>query len=176
MKQISKLKWRKLGPILSIENIGLPDWMETYVQAPNAIYLDKKIRVFFSSRRNPDSFGQYESRVGWADFSSDGKFDLLGISKEPILELGTPGSFDQHGTYPLSVYKTSESELLGVYAGWQRSSAVPFDVSLGLAVSIDLGNTFKKFSVGPIVTKSLFEPFIISSPKLWFYEGVLHLF
>jgi hypothetical protein len=99
----------------------------------------------------------------------------LGYSPEPLIELGKAGSFDEFGTYPLSVHTDGDLSF-GVYGGWTRTVSVPFDVSLGLVVSKDSGASFQKVQAEPILTKCQDEPFIISSPKLRRYNGIWYLY
>ena len=166
--------WKKIGRIIPVESVARPDWSQEYFQAPNTILLEDRLRVFFCSRESAFN-GQYISRVGFCDFSRDGNFTFMGYSPNPLIELGKPGAFDEFGTYPLSVYTDGDLSF-GVYGGWTRSLSVPFDVSLGLVVSRDLGESFQKVQEEPILTKSQEEPFIISSPKLRKYDGVWYLY
>jgi hypothetical protein len=166
--------WNKLGRVIPVENFKRPDWSQEYFQAPNSILLEDRLRIFFCSRERA-SHGQYISRVGYCDFSRDGNFTFMGYSPKPLIELGKAGAFDEFGTYPLSVY--AEGDLIfGVYGGWTRMVSVPFDVSLGLVVSNDSGESFQKIQEEPILTKCADEPFIISSPKLRKFHGVWYLY
>jgi hypothetical protein len=166
--------WNKIGKIIPVESVARPDWSQEYFQAPNTILLEDRLRVFFCSREFAAN-GQYISRVGFCDFSRDGNFTFMGYSPNPLIELGKSGAFDEFGTYPLSVH-TDGDLTFGVYGGWTRCFSVPFDVSLGLVVSRDLGESFQKVQEEPILTKCQDEPFIISSPKLRKYDGVWYLY
>jgi len=166
--------WNKIGKIIPVESVARPYWSQEYFQAPNTILLKDRLRVFFCSREFA-SEGQYISRIGFCDFSRDGNFTFLGYSPNPLIELGKPGAFDEFGTYPLSVFADGDLSF-GVYGGWTRTLSVPFDVSLGLVVSRDSGVSFQKVLEEPILTKSLDEPFIISSPKLRKFNGVWYLY
>lgn len=166
--------WKKIGKIIPVEFVKRPDWSREYFQAPNSILLEDRLRVFFCSRDSAED-GQYVSRVGFCDFSRDGNFSFMGYSPEPLIELGKAGSFDEFGTYPLSVHVDGDTSF-GVYGGWTRTVSVPFDVSLGLVVSKDSGASFQKVQAEPVLTKCQNEPFIISSPKLRKYNGVWYLY
>jgi hypothetical protein len=159
------LTWQKLGQVFEPDTSTNPAWMIEYAQAPNGILLMDKLRVFFCSRTAPDSAGQYVSRVGYVDLDPDNPRNVLGISEEPVLDLGLPGSFDEHGTYPFSAVVTGDT-VTAIYGGWSRCSSVPFDVSLGLAKAKLSDLKFEKVGKGPVLTKSLHEPFVVSSPRL----------
>jgi len=167
--------WKKIGRIIPVSEYTKPEWSQQYFQAPSTILLKDRLRVFFCSRKEATTDGQYVSRVGFCDFSRDEKFTFMGYSPKPLIQLGKPGSFDEFGTYPLSVQFNGES-VIGVYGGWTRLKSVPFDVSLGLVSSRDLGETFQKVQDEPVLTKCLEEPFIISSPKLRRFHGLWYLF
>ena len=143
--------------------------MVDYTQAPNALVLEDRIRIYFTSRPPRDPDGQYVSRVGFVDVDRNNPCKILNVSAEPVIELGGPGNFDEHGTYPFSVVRVKD-QVTAIYAGWSRCSSVPFDVSLGL-VRADVNDlNFEKVGVGPVLTKSQFEPFIISSPKIRYFK------
>lgn len=159
--------WKKLGLILDLNEIeNLPNWFTGYAQAPNAIVVDGKLRVYFCGRPDPDSNGQFVSRAGFVEYESLNPVKISEISESPVLELGLPGEFDESGTYPFSIAKMSDEEgYLAIYGGWTRKQSVPFDVALGMAKSLD-GRTFQKVGRGPILSSSLDEPFVITSPKI----------
>jgi predicted GH43/DUF377 family glycosyl hydrolase len=69
-----------------------------------------------------------------------------------------------------------KDEVYAVYAGWTRSVSVPFDVALGLAKANRDRTRFERIGVGPVISKSQYEPFVISSPKIRFFNGRYFLF
>jgi hypothetical protein len=172
---MKSLVWKKRGILLPVTGHDLPWWSKEYYQAPNSLLLEDRVRVFFCSRTKQDINGQYVSRAGYCDFSIDGNFNFLGFSPNPLIGLGARGAFDEFGTYPLSIFKEGATTW-GVYAGWTRLQSVPFDVSLGLVKSNDNGTSFHKVQDEPILTKSVNEPYIISSPKLRKFQNTWFLY
>ncbi len=159
--------WRKLGLIFELNDLpDKPSWFNEFAQAPNAIVIDGKLRVYFCARPKPDNNGQFISRVGYVDFNSLNPVEIDSISNAPIMSLGDLGDFDEFGTYPFAVQKYG-SNFFAVYGGWTRCESVPFNVSLGLATSKD-GKEFKKIGKGPIISANIFEPYVITSPKIRF--------
>jgi hypothetical protein len=53
---------------------------------------------------------------------------------------------------------------------------VPFNTSIGFAISKNNGETFEKIGNGPIIPYTLDEPFILSGPKIRFYNNKFYLF
>ncbi|HMJ48815.1 MAG TPA: hypothetical protein VK498_15895, partial [Ferruginibacter sp.] len=144
-------RWKKLGRIFNPVDVKDKSWISEYAQSPSVVVFEKFIRVFFSSRALPDKNGQFISRVGYLDLKRDDLFDIINICKEPILPLGELGTFDEFGTYPVSVIK-NENEIRAYYAGWTRCESVPFNAAIGLAISNDNGETFFKLGNGPVLS------------------------
>lgn len=164
------LKWKDLGLVFDVgNNPRLPDWHYSHAQAPNAVVFEDFVRVYFTGRPFPDENGNFLSRAMYVDLDPTDSFKLLDISSEPILGLGAPGSFDEHGTYPFTVLREN-NRYVALYGGWSRTVTVPFDISLGLATSDD-GKSFKRYGNGPVLGPNLYEPFVITSPKIRKFAG-----
>jgi predicted GH43/DUF377 family glycosyl hydrolase len=168
------LIWKDLGLVFEVNGNPLkPLWHVSHAQAPNAVTFENFVRVYFTGRPHGDSQGNFLSRAMFVDFDPENNFEILRVSQNPILELGDPGFFDEHGTYPFSVLKKDNS-YTAVYGGWSRSASIPFDISLGLAKSQN-GESFERIGDGPILSPILNEPFVITSPKIRFFNDSYHL-
>jgi hypothetical protein len=169
-------KWRKLGRIFNpVEIKGVP-WLHEFAQAPSVMIYSNFVRVYFSCRPMPDANGQYTSYSSYVDLDRDNLFQIVRIASAPILKLGDVGCFDEFGTYPVSVVRTSDSEIYAYYGGWTRCESVPFNVAIGFAVSNDDGLSFSKIGNGPVLSYCMDEPFIISGPKIRRYNNRWALF
>jgi predicted GH43/DUF377 family glycosyl hydrolase len=167
-------KWKKLGRVFIPQEVKNRDWLKEFAQAPSVLIFDNFIRVYFSGRPLPDKSGQYLSYTGFVDFDREDLTQIVRVSDRPILELGETGTFDEFGIYPASVIKDGD-DILAYYGGWTRRESVPFDVSIGLAVSHDGGNTFKRLGSGPVLSSTVDEPFILSGPKIRKFNGLWYL-
>lgn len=167
-------KWKKLGKVFDPTRIEGLNWMKEFAQAPSVLIFDTFIRVYFSCRPLPDKNGQYVSYTGFVDLNRNNLFEVVNIAKEPILQLGGTGTFDEFGIYPVSVIRNSD-EVLAYYGGWTRCASVPFDVAIGLAISYNNGETFSRIGKGPVIGTSILEPFIISGPKIRKFGDTWHL-
>jgi hypothetical protein len=96
-------KWNKLGKVFDPSQMTTPEWMNAFAQAPSVVLFENWVRVYFSCRPKPDENGQYVSYSAYVDLNRKNLFEILDISKDPILELGKLGTFDEFGTYPASV-------------------------------------------------------------------------
>jgi len=148
--------------------------MQEYAQAPSVVVFDNHVRVYFSSRKRPDEKGRYITRLGYIDLARDNLFRIVGVSAEPILPLGERGGFDEFGTYPASIIKIGEGFRV-YYTGFSRCESVPFNNAIGLAISDDNGVTFRKVGLGPVLSFSPDEPFVLGSPKIRRFHDVWYL-
>lgn len=167
------MKWKKLGKIFNpIEHKLANDCVE-YAQAPQTLIFDDFIRIYFSTRKR-DTNGKYLSNISFIEM--DKKFQkILKVSDHTIISLGNLGCFDEHGIFPLNIFK-DEKRVLGYIGGISRRISVDVDGSIGLAISNDNGLTFDRIGEGPILTASLNEPFLIADPFVAKFENKYHMY
>jgi hypothetical protein len=167
--------WKKKGLLFSPQELNQRTWLKEFAQAPSTLVFDSFVRVYFSCRPAADKNGQYVSYSAFVDLDRKNLYRILGISKQPVLDLGQLGTFDEFGTYPFSVIRENDN-VVAYYAGWTRCESVPFNVAIGRAISNNGGETFQRSGSGPVLSYSLNEPFVISGPKIRRYNGRYVLF
>lgn len=167
-------EWQKLGLIFDPTAHNSIPWLQQFAQAPSVLIYDDFVRVYFSGRPAPDREGRYVSRVGYVDLNRKNLQEIMDISKEPILSLGETGTFDEFGTYPISVIRVDD-RIVGYYGGWTRCESVPFNVAIGICESYDNGRSFKRIGKGPVLSYSAEEPFVISGPKIRKFNETYYL-
>jgi predicted GH43/DUF377 family glycosyl hydrolase len=168
--------WEKVGRVFDPTSTGgKRKWLKEFAQAPATLIFEDFVRVYFSCRPPADENGQYCSYSAYVDFDRRDLTKILRVSDQPILSLGGLGEFDEFGTYPVSVIR-HDSKVVAYYAGWTRCESVPFNTAIGMAVSQDQGVTFNKFGPGPVISYSPDEPFVMSGPKIRFYNQRYYLF
>lgn len=161
--------WLKKGILLNIEHYN--DWMISHACVPTAINIDQNtIRVFYAPR-NKDG----KSIPTYFDVAADDPTKVKYIHDKPILELGQLGTFDDDGIMPCSAVRVSENCIYLYYVGWNPSVSVPYRNAIGLAISEDNGQTFKRAFQGAIVERSKEEPFFTASPYVIKEENKWHL-
>jgi predicted GH43/DUF377 family glycosyl hydrolase len=90
------------------------------------------------------------------DVDINNPHEILYIHNKPILELGIPGAFDEHGVMPSYVCENAGQVWL-YYAGWSRRESIRYSNWTGLAVSEDGGKTFERMFPGPILDRTPHE-------------------
>ena len=124
MKSAKTFEWVKLGKIFDPTQIDGRPWLQEFAQAPCVLELEDVLRVFFSCRPAADSDGNYVSYSAWVDFEKQDFTRVGEVAQTPILELGPAGTFDEFGTYPVSVI-SDDGVVRAYYAGWTRCESVP---------------------------------------------------
>lgn len=171
---MNKFNWKKLGRIFNPETITDRYFLKSFAQAPATLVLGDTVRVYFSCRPDPDENGQFVSYSTYLDLDRKDLTHVLRLADSPILPLGEKGCFDEFGTYPISVVPYN-GKYLAYYAGWTRCVSVPFNVAIGAAIG-DTPDAFHKIGNGPVVSYSANEPFVISGPKIRYFNNKYYLF
>lgn len=167
--------WKKIGHVFDPRTVTDRPWLKEFAQAPATLLFDDFVRVYFSCRPPADAAGQYVSYSAFVDLDRKDLSRVLRVAEQPILPLGDFGTFDEFGTYPVSVIRHGDL-IRGYYAGWTRCESVPFNVAIGCAESSDGGRTFQKVGRGPVISYSLDEPFVMSGPKIRRFGDIWYLF
>lgn len=165
------MRWSKIGRVFDPTKAVLPNGCTEFAQAPQALVLDDRIRVYFSTREG-DRSGKFLSHVAFVDL--DPSFNAIEVSNTPVLPLGRLGCFDEHGIFPFNVIRHGD-EVRGYIGGWSRRVAVPVDGAIGVAVSRDDGRTFQRIGDGPVLAASELEPFMVADPFVQVVGTVHHM-
>ncbi len=165
------MSWIKQGRIFQRDAEGE---ISSHCQVPTPYIMDDRIRVFYSCRRLGRSF------ITYFDLSRDLSIVALPKDPKPILEAGKPGMFDSDGVMPSCIVKEG-SELWMYYIGWSKLSGdhARYQNEIGLAVSKDGGETFKRMFDGPVMGRTPMEPGLAVMPfviyknwfRMWYQSG-----
>ncbi len=150
------MHWCKQG-LIYVPDTTLP-WQATHAALPTLLHLGGSIyRIFFSSR-DVDN----RAHVGRVDIDlSTGV--TSNPAREPVLTPGDWGYFDDHGVQACSISRADNGDVYLYYVGWNTGKkAHLFYASIGLAISQDGGETFRKYSSAPILQRSRFDPWMVS--------------
>lgn len=166
------MKWSKLGKIFDPREHRLANNCHEFAQSPQALVLADRVRIYFSTRER-DRNGKWLSHVAFVDFAHDLQ-RILDVSQKTVIELGGLGCFDEHGIFPVNVVRDG-NRVLAYTTGWNRKVSVSADAAIGLAISLDQGDTFQKLGNGPILAASLHEPFLVGDAFVAVYGGLYHM-
>ena len=157
------MRWRKLGLVYA--PAGDQPWARQYAHVPTPVVWDQRtIRVYFAGLD-----GEKYGRVGYVDVDANDPTRVRTDSREPVLDLGEPGTFDDSGVNPSCVVRAGDRWRM-YYVGWQRSRQVPYLLFAGLAESAD-GEQFERVSRTPVLERTDAEPFLRSATSVLAVEG-----
>lgn len=149
--------WHKLG-LIFCPNHNFP-WMKSHGANPLAYHLyDDYYKIFFNCRDE-----NQRSSVANVVINLDEPNKILDISKNPILEPGQIGAFDDSGVSLGCLVKATEKTYL-YYVGWNLGVTVRWRNSIGLAINNGYQESFSRFSIAPILDRSEVDPFSLSYP------------
>ena len=123
--------------------------MDNSVLTPQPFLLDdERIRVYASFR---DELGV--GRIGYMDLDAKNPKNILSISKNPVLEIGRNGAFDDNGVILGDVLRV-DSKIYMYYVAFQLVNKVKFLAFSGLAISDDEGESFQRVQEYPVLDRS----------------------
>jgi hypothetical protein len=146
------MKWLKQGRIFD-PNDDSPEWSVTHATLPFAEKVNEDLyKIYFSGRDKHN-----RSLPGHIVININQPNRVLSVSDKPILECGPPGTFDDSGVMSTWLLNYKDKKYL-YYVGWNLGVTVPFRNAIGLAISDDGGQTFIKWSEGPLLDRSRHDP------------------
>lgn len=140
------MKWQKKGMIFEAGSES--EWKNNSALQPTPLLLGDKIRVFVGFRNK-----EGVARPGYVDLDANNPSVILGVSENPLLDVGEPGCFDDNGMVPCAVFKDS-GKIYMLYAGYNVGYHVRMTIYSGLAVSEDNGETFTRCSKIPAMERT----------------------
>lgn len=168
------MKWVKRGLIHS-----LPDSLTrtSHMQVPTILLKTDIIRIYYAGRKNGMSYPCYID-LDRKLFNKD-KILVARLEDKPIMDCGPPGAFDSDGIMPSCIVE-NKGELWMYYIGWnEKTKTARYHNAIGLAVSTDGGETFKRKFEGPIIDRTRDEPGLAVMPyvmfknwfRMWYQSG-----
>ena len=166
------MRWRKQGLIFAAS--GQQEWMAHHACVPIADKVnDEVLRIYFGPR---DTQGR--TTTTFIEVEADRPANVIYVHTEPVLGLGKLGAFDDSGAMPCSIVNRGDRKYL-YYIGWNQGVTVPYRNAVGVACSMDGGLTFQRVYPGPVVDRTMMEPYFCASPfalydeeerkwKLWY--------
>lgn len=168
-QRLESMNWEKLGRVFEPEIFS--EFGLTAALMPIVRVLDPArglIRLYFSPR---DDRGR--SQVRYIELAVSNPDRILNFSERPLLLPGKLGSFDDAGITLGSIVEDGERRLL-FYTGWSLTQSVPFNNSIGVSVLGD-DDYMHRLGDGPVMTRTLTEPYSCASPFVLKEDGVFKM-
>lgn len=141
------MKWHKKGLIYRPD--GRSSWARHSALTPTPIPLGEGVLRIYAGFR--DEAGV--SRIGYVDVDVSKTPGVISVSRDPVLDVGTPGAFDDNGVILGDVIRVDD-RLHMYYVGFQLVQKVKFLAFTGLAVSDDGGESFARSRRTPVLDRS----------------------
>ena len=147
-------------------------YIKSHVMVPSPLRIsDRKYRIYFSSRNYKN-----QSLIFYFDLKIGKDVKILNISKKPVLNIGSLGSFDDNGVTPCSLVRKNKNVIYLYYIGWKPRSTTRYSLMPGLAISKDNGKNFKRYSRAPILNLTNREPYsILTGPYVLKIKKIWHM-
>lgn len=168
------MKWNKKGVIY--KPTGELSWAKTHAMIPTPVLMDNEtIRLYISCRDEMNI-----ARIGYIDLDSMNPKEIKYIKNDPVLDIGKPGCFDDNGVLVTSIIRKDKNTIYLYYVGFEICHNIRYRLLTGLAISIDNGESFTRFSQSPILDRTNDElffrcgPFVTNSDnvyKMWYVGG-----
>lgn len=140
------MHWIKQGFIYGPD--GSASWAKNSALTPTPLLKDDETIRIYAGFRDSDGI----SRIGYVDLDAKDPRKVKRTSKEPVLDVGCKGMFDDNGVILGDVIRVG-SEIRMYYVGFQLVKNVKFLAFTGLAVSRDGGDTFQRYSEVPVLDR-----------------------
>ncbi|HEY1329424.1 MAG TPA: hypothetical protein VGI14_20995 [Casimicrobiaceae bacterium] len=142
------MQWRKLGLVWAPS--GDLAWARTHAMLPTPMRLnDDVVRVFVTCL---DDAGR--GRPAYVDVSARDPTRVVDAAREPLLDVGERGTFDDNGVAALCAVPAGGRRVHLYYAGFELCTQVRYRIFTGLALSDDGGGTFRRHARVPVLDRS----------------------
>lgn len=170
------MKWIKQGLIYNAN--GEFNWAQSHAMIPTPIVLNENTIRVYVTFCDKNGIG----RVGFVDVDSFNPKIIKGISPNPVLDIGLPGTFDENGALVCSVLTLNKKKYL-YYVGFELGTKIRYRLLTGLGINAENDNNsyyFRKVKQTPILERSSDELFFRCGPfclfednifKLWYVAG-----
>jgi len=104
--------WKQLGCVFVPD--GQREWSRSHAQAPTALLMDDRIRVYYGTRN-----AENRSRTSFFEVDRADPTRLINVHDRPVLDLGKPGTHDEDGVIASQIVVVGD-EMRMYYGGVSR--------------------------------------------------------
>ncbi|ACC71478.1 hypothetical protein PPMP20_12500 [Paraburkholderia phymatum] len=168
------MQWLKRGLVYRTDQDAPAGTVRAMVPTPLLID-DRTIRIFLTV-----CDGDNVGRPYFVDVDASDPTKIIGKSTGPLMRTGAPGAFDERGIVCAQILRNTDGTLMMYYSGFERSDSVRYKIFMGLAKSVDNGESFVRVQdspiLGPTEAESMFRcaPFVIATERgyqMWYTAG-----
>lgn len=114
-------------------------------------------------------------RLGYVDVNPDNPSEIIDYSKEPLLDIGRTGYFDENGVVSTAILEDS-GKIYIYYCGYQKQVNYPYSVLAGVAISEDGGYSFSKMKETPLLERTDGEMFLRTGVGIYKFGDIYRLY
>jgi hypothetical protein len=163
------MKWEKIGLVYKPDAAN--EWGRSGAMLPTPVLLGNGIiRVYCSVC---DGLGR--ARPIFVDLLENDISKAVNVSKEPLLDLGSTGTFDDNGILCTSVINVKDGVYYMYYVGFELYQKVRYKLFTGLAISEDGGDSFAKYSPTPVLDRGRDEYCFRGGPVVLMEDGIFKM-
>ncbi len=160
------MEWIRKGLIYHLS--AQSNWSYSHTQVPFGFPVNENtLRIYFATRDN-----RSRSVTTFIDVDSNDLKRIKYVHNKVCLDIGKIGMHDESGAMPSCILR-NEDRIYMYYTGWNVGGDAAYRTAIGLAISEDNGVSFKKYSDGPIVDRSIYDPcfacqpFVMKTNNIW---------
>lgn len=164
------MQWLKKG-LIYVANGSIAVWAQTHAMIPTPDKLTDDILRIYLTFCDAQGIG----RVGYIDVDAAEPTRIIKISKEPVLDIGLAGTFDENGVLQTSIVTVPDGRKFLYYVGFELGTKIRYRLLSGLAISEDNGQFFHRIKKTPILERSDHELFFRGGPFVLFDDNIFKL-
>ncbi len=150
--------WIKKGNIF--QNDTSLWWSKKYAGIPTIDQInDDILRIYYYSMDE-----KMDGRISYIDVDAKNPSNILYSKKEPVLDIGENGTFDDCGVCPSCIVTINDKKHI-YYLGVQRAEKTPYLYFAGVAVENNNG-IFERVQKNPVLDRTATEPYTRSATTI----------
>lgn len=162
--------WIRRGKICGHDTWDL-EWHKRNTQLPIPYLKDDRTLRLYLTFCDAENRG----RLGYIDVNPNNPSEIIDYSKEPLLDLGNRGCFDENGVVSTAILEENGKMYL-YYCGFQKHVNYPYSSLAGVAVSTDGGESFRRIQETPMLERKDGEMFIRTGVGIYKFGEVYRLY
>jgi hypothetical protein len=163
------MKWQKKGLIYVAD--GNVAWAKSHAMIPTPNFLSEDILRLYLTFCDAKGIG----RIGYVDVAADNPAHVLRVSKNPVLDIGEAGTFDENGVLATSIVDAPDGKKYLYYVGFELGTQIRYRLLSGIAISHDQGETFQRIQKTPALERSNEELYFRCGPHVIYEEDIFKM-